>query len=113
MCTRYLQILSNGQQYSIDMCDSAWTCGRHSGNDIQINHITTSRNHCVFTVDPTGTQLFISDNFSANGTYLNNERLAPGRAIEVLPGDVIYVGNRVSHTAIRYIVELDQRTREE
>ncbi len=55
-----------------------------------VERIWTSRQHAVVTVE--GDTAAIEDLVSLNGTSLNRERLHPGQARRLAPGDVIQVG---------------------
>lgn len=62
--------------------------GRKHGNDIQLNDLTVSGRHSMFTV--VGENTFVDDLGSTNGTLLNGGRVAKS---PVKHGDIIQVGN--------------------
>lgn len=62
--------------------------GRKHGNDIQLNDLTVSGRHALFTV--MGDNTFVDDLGSTNGTLINGGRVAKS---PVKHGDIIQVGN--------------------
>ena len=63
--------------------------GRSSG-DIVISHRSVSATHCSLAVMD-GT-IFLSDENSTNGTFLNKQKLKPRRQVIASDGDEIYIG---------------------
>lgn len=63
------------------------TIGRHPEDDIFLDDITVSRHHAVLELE--GGLLYVADNESTNGTYVNGERCDRRR---VEPGDEIIIG---------------------
>ena len=66
------------------------TIGRGADNDIVINHPQVSSRHAL--LHNVGGRLFIEDRGSANGTYVQGHRIAPGQKIPVQSGEKIYIG---------------------
>jgi serine/threonine protein kinase len=66
--------------------------GRNPASDIVLSSEKVSRTHARVTRRPDGT-FTITDLGSANGTWLNNERLAPNVATNWTPGQTIRVGD--------------------
>jgi serine/threonine protein kinase len=66
--------------------------GRNPASDIVLSSEKVSRTHARVTRRPDGT-FTITDLGSANGTWLNNERLAPNVASNWTPGQTIRVGD--------------------
>ncbi|XP_044589239.1 uncharacterized protein LOC123268325 isoform X2 [Cotesia glomerata] len=64
-----------------------YTCGRQRTNDIMLNSVTVSREHCTFTVSPNHFQVY--DLQSANGTYINGQRVQAKVFHTVRIGNVI------------------------
>ncbi len=64
------------------------TAGRLPGNDVVINNLGVSRQHCRITQDENG-QFFVEDMGSANGTYINGVRI---NRSPVYDGDEIQLG---------------------
>ncbi len=69
---------------------AALSIGRGAENDLKLSHPTVSRRHARIT--RSGSAYHIEDLRSSNGTFVNGERLEPGRAAALSVGDVIYVG---------------------
>jgi DNA-binding NtrC family response regulator len=69
--------------------DSGLICiGRGEDCEVRINDALVSRRHAVLHLNP----LSIEDAGSANGTKLGAERLAPGAAAAIEPGQAISIG---------------------
>lgn len=66
--------------------------GREKGCDVRIPAGAVSRKHCEIQFDEDEDEVTIKDLGSANGTYLNGERVDQA---ELSPGDVIVVGPAV------------------
>jgi pSer/pThr/pTyr-binding forkhead associated (FHA) protein len=67
---------------------SALRLGRHPYNEISINDPAVSRYHCWVTIEEG--QATVEDLASANGTFLNGERVA--KRVPLKPGDAIRLG---------------------
>jgi pSer/pThr/pTyr-binding forkhead associated (FHA) protein len=63
------------------------TIGRDPSNDIVLDDITVSRNHC--DIELSGDQLVLIDLGSTNGTYVNDKR---ADRHQLAPGDRLLVG---------------------
>lgn len=68
--------------------------GRQAGNDVILADSSVSRRHAEIQVRAEG--IFVRDLDSANGTFLNNERLAPQTWLPVRPGDRLRIGNVIT-----------------
>ena len=78
-----------------------FTIGRDSSCDYTpLNRSFISHKHATIYFDAETGQVSLEDNGSQNGTFLNNQRLAPGTKYPVSAGDVIQLG------AIRFTSEL-------
>ncbi len=66
------------------------TIGRSSDTDFAIPLETISRRHAVVATTPLGAT--IQDLGSANGTFVNGERVAAKKAVAIRPSDVVRVG---------------------
>lgn len=66
------------------------TVGRARNNDIVIEHTTVSKLHVIFTQVSGGWH--VSDERSANGTFLNGVRLKPGEKRPISDGDSLRLG---------------------
>jgi predicted component of type VI protein secretion system len=64
--------------------------GRGPDTDSRFNDVRVSGSHCRVYVQ--GGQLTISDNGSTNGTFVNECPLAPDEMRDLVPGDVIRLG---------------------
>jgi pSer/pThr/pTyr-binding forkhead associated (FHA) protein len=67
---------------------SALRLGRHPYNEVSINDPAVSRYHCWVTIEDG--QVTVEDLASANGTFLNGERVA--KRVLLKPGDSIRLG---------------------
>lgn len=65
--------------------------GRTKENDIAIDHTSVSKHHASLVLNEDG-KLLVADTGSTNGTYLNGERIAYGKASEVFAGDKVKFG---------------------
>ncbi len=65
--------------------------GRTKDNDIAIDHTSVSKMHASLLLNADG-KLVIADTGSTNGTYLNGERIAYGKAIEIFASDKVKFG---------------------
>jgi hypothetical protein len=65
------------------------TIGRNSDNDVVINDATVSRNHAVIRQTEKG--IFIRDNGSSNGTFINGTRIE--QEYELKKNDILKLGN--------------------
>jgi hypothetical protein len=66
------------------------TVGRARNNDVVLEHPTISKLHVIFTQLTGGWH--VSDERSANGTFLNGVRLTPGEKRPVQDGDSLRFG---------------------
>jgi len=65
--------------------------GRTKDNDIALDHTSVSKMHASLLLNSEG-KLVIADTGSTNGTYLNDERIAYGKAIEIFASDRVKFG---------------------
>jgi DNA-binding NtrC family response regulator len=82
--------------------------GRARNADVRIDHVSVSREHAVFQVDQTKQSVTIEDLGSANGTRVRGTPLTPRLPIEVVPDDVIDLGEILLVIQRR---KLEQRSR--
>jgi len=80
-------LLPNGEAREIPT--SGLSIGRLPENSVQLDVIGVSRRHA--TVWSEGEQVFIRDEGSVNGTFVNGTPLTPGVAHPLRPGDVIRI----------------------
>jgi pSer/pThr/pTyr-binding forkhead associated (FHA) protein len=67
------------------------TVGRTKENDVAINDPSVSKFHASLLLNADG-QLMVADTGSTNGTFINGERIAYGKAIAVGRGDKLKFG---------------------
>lgn len=65
--------------------------GRTKENNVAIDHTSVSKMHASLLLNREG-KLVVADTGSTNGTYLNGERIAYGKAIEIFAGDKVKFG---------------------
>jgi len=68
--------------------------GRGSECEIPMLDSSLSRAHAQVLKKENG-RFYVSDLNSTNGTYLNDQKLMPGKAIEVKNGDLLKMGNMI------------------
>ena len=73
---------------SIDLKPGRYRLGRNAGNDIVIDELAVSGEHCLLTVEPNGL-LRIQDAGSVSGVYVEG---APVDTCVVAPGQMIHLG---------------------
>ncbi len=66
------------------------TLGRKSGNDIVLDNLVVSGNHCVFELKGLA-DVFLEDLGSTNGTFVNNKRVKERQQLH--DGDTIAIGH--------------------
>ena len=88
----FVKVKKSGEVFEIK--EETTSVGKSKYADIQIKDTkTVSRIHINFhKKDDT---LFVEDNISTNGTFVNNEQLAGGAWREVFDGDVIRISDEV------------------
>jgi FHA domain len=69
------------------------TVGRTANCDIVLRDPTVSKLHALFWPAPEIAGWAVSDARSANGTWLNEKRLAPLDKMPIKPGDLLKLGN--------------------
>ncbi len=65
--------------------------GRNERADLRIPLSSVSREHAAVFFDPEEDELVIEDLGSANGTWVNNERIDEN--VELCPGDIVAIGD--------------------
>jgi pSer/pThr/pTyr-binding forkhead associated (FHA) protein len=90
----YLEILIESQKPLIYLLNKPEIyIGSLTTNDIVVGSTGISRKHVKILVQDKS--FFIIDQGSTNGTYLNNERLAPGKRFEFSPSESVRLGEHV------------------
>ena len=75
-----------------DISKDSTTVGKSKYSDVQIkNTQTVSRTHII--LHRKENRLFVEDNSSLNGTFINNEKLTSGETREVFDGDVVRISD--------------------
>jgi pSer/pThr/pTyr-binding forkhead associated (FHA) protein len=74
-----------------DLKPGKLTLGRQSVNDIVISDEQASRRHSDLEISPNG--LIVTDNNSANGTFVNGTRISSPQLLK--PGDTLQIGTTV------------------
>jgi len=70
--------------------------GRASQSDITLNYEDVSRDHAALWIQEG--QLYIRDEGSTNGTWVNEERIVAARALQ--PGDQVRIGDTIFEVAM-------------
>ena len=87
-----------------DITRDTTTVGKSKYSDVQIkNTQTVSRNHV--TLQKREDRLFVQDEKSLNGTFINNERMRAGSSCEVFDGDIV----RLSDEELIVSIKQEQR----
>jgi pSer/pThr/pTyr-binding forkhead associated (FHA) protein len=76
--------------------------GRRPGNQVMLEADNVSRNHAA--IERRDGQYRVLDLDSANGTFLNDQRIEPTGAVQLADGDRLRVGN---FTAVVNLLEQD------
>lgn len=85
----------NGRQSSKELeftKGSRLSIGRTKENDLNMDDESISKMHASLIINSEG-KLLVADTGSTNGTYVNNERIAYGKAIAIGEGDKLKFGN--------------------
>jgi uncharacterized repeat protein (TIGR01451 family) len=86
-----LHILEPGKEpRSIELHEDVMTIGRGADNHIVIDQPGISRHHAQLSFD--GSNYTITDLHSTNGTFRDDQRLAPGQGMVWAPGENIRIG---------------------
>jgi predicted component of type VI protein secretion system len=87
---------TNGERRDFALINDLTTIGRRDDCDLRIPLGQISRRHCQISKTPQG--VFIRDLGSANGTFVNNQRV---RELPLSAGDHVIVG------PIHFVVQVD------
>ena len=81
--TKYIELgFADGQRLSV---------GRTKENDLSIDDASVSKIHAALVLNAEK-QLMVADTGSTNGTFINNQRIAYGKAIPINAGDQLKFG---------------------
>lgn len=86
-----LVIRQNGALVNIPLVASPFNIGRVSVNHLRLNYAHVSRVHAQLL--QIGSDWYISDNHSRNGTFVNNQRVT--QPCPLRPGDEVRLGQQV------------------
>jgi pSer/pThr/pTyr-binding forkhead associated (FHA) protein len=67
--------------------------GRTETNDLVVTHLTVSKHHAYFRLEPEGGRVQLADTGSTNGTRLNGRSLTAGVLYDLRDGDQIFFGD--------------------
>jgi two-component system cell cycle response regulator len=91
----YLIVVSGGIPGTmVRVNDWGTTLGRSADSSFQISDITVSRQHAFLSVDEIGT-IYLRDDGSTNGTFVNGKRVTAYRQVSLNDGDRIQLGTSV------------------
>jgi hypothetical protein len=79
--------------------------GRTKENNVVLDHTSVSKMHASLLLNSAG-KFVVADTGSTNGTYLNDERIAYGKAIEIFSGDKLKFG--VVDVSIEFTPTVDE-----
>ncbi len=96
----YIRIVkdSEGTEETLRLEGNMWVAGRDAC-DIALDDVKSSRRH--FELSAVGSDFFIRDLGSSNGTLLNGSKLRTDELTPIKSGDVIGVGSTTLHFEIR------------
>lgn len=66
--------------------------GRTGGNALVIDDASVSKFHASLNIDKNG-DISIADTGSTNGTFIGSERMAYGKAVKLMPTDIVKLGS--------------------
>jgi diguanylate cyclase (GGDEF)-like protein len=91
----YLIVVSGGIPGTmVRVNDRGTTLGRSADSSFQFSDITVSRQHALLSVDEIGT-VYLRDDGSTNGTFVNGKRVTAYRQVSLNDGDRIQLGTSV------------------
>jgi pSer/pThr/pTyr-binding forkhead associated (FHA) protein len=68
--------------------------GASAGSDLRLDVNEVSSRHAVLEVSPAG-EVFVLDQGSTNGTFLEGQRLSPGQRVPWKPGQMVSFSTKV------------------
>jgi phage tail-like protein len=86
-----IQGSQNSWVYTIPIRPEPVMIGRQAGTDLQLEHQQVSRRHAELHCAPT--ECLLMDLGSANGTYLNGQKMTARVPVPLQPGDSIRIGD--------------------
>jgi diguanylate cyclase (GGDEF)-like protein len=101
----YMIVVSGGIPGTmLPLSEQSTTLGRSADTTFQLDDLTVSRQHALVSVDSAG-GVHISDEGSANGTFVNGDRIARHCPRRLEDGDRVQLGT----TVVLKLVRLDPR----
>ena len=88
-----IELIYNGNRInsiSVSQSKSKVNIGRNENNDLIVSSNIISGNHAI--IELINNILYITDNNSSNGTFINNQRINPGQPIDILGKTVFLSG---------------------
>jgi pSer/pThr/pTyr-binding forkhead associated (FHA) protein len=85
----------DGKRYEVKLTFAAGdrkSVGRTKENDLAINETSVSKVHAALVLN-SHNSLMVADTGSTNGTFVNGQRIAYGRAVQLKQGDVLKFGS--------------------
>jgi len=79
-----------GELSMMQLDQSVISIGRTPENQIVVAHPQVSSRHAIIVKQ--GTQLFLEDQGSANGTFVRGQRLAPKQRVPIQNGEKVFIG---------------------
>ncbi|MGH7436318.1 MAG: FHA domain-containing protein, partial [Polyangiaceae bacterium] len=97
-----------GELHLDQLQSNAITIGRTQDNQIVVNHPQVSSRHAQIV--KSGSDLFLEDRGSANGTFVRGQRLASGQRVPVSSGEKVFIGPmplviNIGDTRVHVVVE--------
>jgi hypothetical protein len=90
--------------------DGRISMGRTGGNHLIIDDTSISKIHASLSVDANG-EISVADTGSTNGTFINGQRVAYGKANKLVPSDVVTFGSvEVAFEIEREPAEIEEST---
>ena len=88
-----IELIFNGNRINsitVSQSKPRVSIGRNENNDLIVSSSTVSGNHAI--IELINNNLYITDNNSTNGTFINNQRINPGQPIDILGKTVFLSG---------------------
>ena len=108
-----LDLIHDGNKKRFSFKENSFTIGRSKNNDVHINDGHFSRIH--LKVKRKGTTLFIADNNTTNGTFINGVKIPAGKYQEISSEDKIRFGNTLYSASFKVhkVIEKASEIKEE
>lgn len=102
----------DGQVYEKDLnvaISARISIGRTGENNLVLDDPSVSKNHASIAVNSDG-QIILADTGSTNGTYINDDRIAYGKAITVNSGETVRFGSVEASIRIQSEIKVESGT---